>query len=123
MLLILGYLGNRQRQLFARLLRSANIGRLINVGGAHEEDYDHRRRRARPDPDRFPKVPSETGTELMNSGVFGLNEAYGTHDGEIPKKKKLARRILDRELAAEDYVHQKLNHRLMAQVKKPMSDA
>jgi WD repeat-containing protein 23 len=52
-----------------------------------------RRRRPPPDPNRFPKVPSDKGTELMNSGEFGSTERTA-----VRHRKKLARRILDREL-------------------------
>jgi WD repeat-containing protein 23 len=79
-----------------------------------------RRRRQRPDPNRFPKVPSAEGAELMNSGVFGSNEAHTVTSNErnsIGKKKKLALRILDRELAVESPARQRLNQRLMAQVR------
>lgn len=81
-----------------------------------------RRRRRRPpaDPTRFPKVPSDEGTELMNSGTFGSNEEESVNlseRGSIGKKKKLARRILDRELATDSHAKQRLNQRLMAQVK------
>ena len=56
----------------------------------------------------------------MNSGVFGSSEAYtvtSNDRGSIGKKKKLAMRILDRELAIESPAKQKLNQRLMAQVR------
>jgi len=78
-----------------------------------------RRRRTEPDSNRFPKVPSDKGTELMNSGAFGSNEVQTGKTGDtnnISKRKKLARRILDRELAMESHAKQKLNHKLMAQV-------
>lgn len=86
-----------------------------------DEDFSpyRRRRRERPDPNRFPKVPSEKGAELMNSGDFGSNEAQTVTSNEqhnIGKKKKLAMRILDRELAVESPAKQRLNNRLMAQV-------
>ncbi len=72
-----------------------------------------------PDPNRFPKVPSEPGAALMDSGIFGSDEAQSISSGErnnMAKKKKLARRILDRELAISSPTRQKLNQRLMAQV-------
>jgi WD repeat-containing protein 23 len=82
--------------------------------------WRRRRKRERPDPNRFPKVPSDEGTELMDSGIFGTNEVRtidtSMGDGTIRKKKKLARRILDRELAVGGDARQKVNQRLMAQV-------
>lgn len=53
----------------------------------------------------------------MNSGTFGFNEAQTVNTVNTTKKKKLARRILDRELATEDYAQQRINQRLMAQVR------
>jgi len=126
-LLILRFAGLRQQRLFRRLLASGQIGRLLNItraGGVNmdeseDERYDLRfNRRRRPDPNRFPKIPSEMGMELMNSGIFGLNEAENVDVGDNVRRKRLARRILDRELATGDYVHQKLNQRLMAQVRQ-----
>lgn len=54
--------------------------------------------------DRFPTVPSEEGRQLMHSGIFGA-------DDNVPQRR-LSRRVLDRELAAD--VQQ--NH-IMAQVR------
>ena len=111
-----------------RLLRNSDIARLlqITVGADEGEDDDdgyariRLRRRGRADPNRFPKIPSENGQELMNSGQFGSNETENIREGEIIMKKKLARRILDRELATVSYSEQQLNQRLMAQVSWPV---
>ncbi len=129
LLLILGFTVIRQRRLM-QLLRNSEIGRLFRLT---EDDFDddngdddtfsprwRRSRRHRPDPNRFPKVPSDEGTELMNSGLFGSNEAHSVTSNDrnsIGKKKKLALRILDRELAIESPAKQRLNQRLMAQVR------
>jgi WD repeat-containing protein 23 len=59
---------------------------------------------------RFPKVPSDEGRKLMESGVFG------TFDTRAPNRKALARRILDRELGLNGPFGQKVNQGLMAQV-------
>ncbi|KAF8848792.1 WD40 repeat-like protein [Acephala macrosclerotiorum] len=93
-----------------------------------DDDFNpyRRRRGERPDPNRFPKVPSEKGAELMNSGDFGSNEAQTVtlnDQHNIGKKKKLAMRILDRELAVESPAKQRLNNRLMAQGMIPASNA
>lgn len=62
------------------------------------------------DSKRFPKVPSEDGRKLMESGVFG------TYDRSEPNRKALARRLLDRELGLRGPLGQKINQGLMAQV-------
>lgn len=73
-----------------------------------------RRRRPKPDPNRFPKVPSDAGTELMNSGDFGTND--NQRASSTPQKKRLAARILERELGVGSRASQKANQRLMTQV-------
>lgn len=78
---------------------------------------NHPRRRQPPDPNRFPKVPSDKGTELMNSGSFGVTDRTGT---AARKQKKLARRIFDRELGVGN---QRINQDAMAQDMVPTSDA
>jgi DDB1- and CUL4-associated factor 11 len=110
-----------QRTRILRILAGSNLGRLL-MRSAEDDDGDEfvrfgirrRRRRARLDPNRFPKVPSDNGAELMNSGSFGSNEIQSVN--AISQKKKLARRILDRELGMDNGPRQKANQRLMAQV-------
>lgn len=70
------------------------------------------------DPDRFPKVPSEKGRELMNSGTFGANDMPSS----ITTKKRLARRILDRELGIGNRTDHRINQGLMAQSMIPSSE-
>lgn len=104
-----------------RLLRSGEI----IIGGRGDDDdvttpWRNRTRRPPPDPNRFPKVPSDEGTELMNSGKFGSNEAQAISSAErnsIGKKKKLAMRVLERELAIGNSAKRGRNNRLMAQVR------
>ncbi|KAL5331480.1 hypothetical protein ACEPPN_001011 [Leptodophora sp. 'Broadleaf-Isolate-01'] len=138
LLLILGFTVIGRRRLM-QLLQNSDVGRLLRFaaqnGFDEDEDDDddggfaprwRRSRRTRPDPNRFPKVPSDRGTELMNSGTFGSNEAHVVTSNDrnsIGKKKKLALRILDRELAIESPAKQKLNQRLMAQGMIPASNA
>ncbi|POS80152.1 LEC14B protein [Diaporthe helianthi] len=74
-----------------------------------------RRRRQPPDPNRFPKVPSDKGIELMNSGAFG-----STDRSAVRHRKKLVRRILDRELGVGD---PRINQAAMAQDMIPTSEA
>jgi len=99
------------------LLASSELGRLF-IRTADDDDDHHfirrRRGRTRPDPNRFPKVPSEAGAQLMNSGNFGANEIRSLDT--ITQKKKLARRILDRELGIDTGARKIANQQLMAQV-------
>ncbi|KFY18355.1 hypothetical protein V493_08700 [Pseudogymnoascus sp. VKM F-4281 (FW-2241)] len=78
-----------------------------------------RRRREKPDPNRFPKVPSERGTELMSSGDFGTNEIKTSKT--IGQRKKLASRILNRELGVCGGARHRANQNLMAQGMIPSS--
>lgn len=60
---------------------------------------------------RFPKVPSERGRELMNSGTFGASDL----SSPLGKKKQLARRILDRELGIGGRSYRRINQGVIAQ--------
>jgi DDB1- and CUL4-associated factor 11 len=113
-----------QRVRILRLLASSELGRLFMRTADEDGDDDphffrRRNRRARPDPNRFPKVPSETGARLMNFGNFGANEIRSLKN--ITQKKKLARRILDRELGIDTGAKKILNQQLMAQVVQSLS--
>ena len=100
------------------LLRGRNLGILLSSDGVDDDDdfdnWGHRisRRRRHLDPDRFPKVPSEEGRALMNSGAFGANDV----SSPLRKKKQLARRILDRELGIGDRSYRGMNQGVIAQV-------
>ncbi|KAI0099819.1 WD40-repeat-containing domain protein [Nemania sp. FL0031] len=93
--------------------------------GADDADNDgggwgtRLRRRPRSDQTRFPKVPSDEGRELMNSGTFGATDI----SSPLRKKKQLARRILDRELGIGDRSYRRMNQGVMAQSMIPSSDA
>ncbi|KAI0975828.1 WD40-repeat-containing domain protein [Xylaria arbuscula] len=110
-----------QREIL-NLLRGRNLGILLNNDEDEDDDFDNwtqRLRRRRPlDPNRFPKVPSEKGTELMNSGTFGANDI----SSPLRKKKQLARRILDRELGI-DRPYRGINQGVIAQSLIPRTDA
>lgn len=99
------------------MLRSTELGRLF----MNPDDYAEPRRRTRPDPNRFPKVPSVEGEKLMHSGEFGTSEL--STNSSVTSKKKLARRVLDRELGSEEGARRKTNQRLMAQGMIPSSNA
>lgn len=70
-----------------------------------------RRRRTRHfSGDRYPKVPSEEGIKLMNSGTFGLSDRCDHTACGLPftadvqnKRRRLSRRIMDRELGLGSY--------------------
>ncbi|KAH8812575.1 WD40-repeat-containing domain protein [Xylogone sp. PMI_703] len=119
---------------FLRLLRYSQNGRrmVIPIDDDEEGDEDEaishlfrRRRRERRDPGRFPKVPSDEGAELMRSGTFGVNvaEPQRQSDSTISRKKRLARMILDRELASYEPPRQRVNNRVMSQGLLPSSKA
>ena len=57
------------------------------------------RRRTKCDPNRFPKIPSEEGRKLMDSGTFGDSETWP--DVMKKGKPKLARQLMYRELAID----------------------
>ncbi|KAI1106025.1 WD40 repeat-like protein [Jackrogersella minutella] len=105
-------------------LRRSNLGHLVFGEGDDEDDdidprFGHRRRRRQLDPDRFPKVPSDEGRELMNSGTFGANDTRTP----IRTKKLLARWIIDREMGIGNKATRKVNQGMMAQSMIPSSDA
>ncbi len=107
------------RRLFLLSARGADFLHELEQGEDNDLASIARLLRGPPNPDRFPKVPSEAGTALMHSGIFGSDEAESITAGErnnMAKKKKLARRIFDRELAISSLAKQRLNQRLMAQV-------
>ncbi|KAH9884025.1 WD40-repeat-containing domain protein [Xylariomycetidae sp. FL2044] len=111
-----------QRQVLHFLQRSNLAQILVGDDEDGEDNALHwlRSRRARSsDPNKFPKVPSDKGRELMNSGTFGARSPPET----IAKKKHLARRILDRELSTGSTAARKVTRGLMAQSMIPRSDA
>lgn len=113
-----------------RILANSELGRLFfhanpqdDFDDEDDEDFNpvwrRRRRRPKPDPNRFPKVPSDEGTRLMESGTFGTSDIQDSSEDirtSPGSKKRLTTRILERELATESYTRQKMNQRLMAQV-------
>jgi DDB1- and CUL4-associated factor 11 len=125
LLLINQFAVARTRRRVLRLLQNSEIGRIFHFTADDGEDEDldwnprWARRRHKPDPDRFPKVPSDAGIELMNSGLFGANpaQAITSRDKVSLGKKKLTWRILERELAVGNTATEKLNNRLLAQVR------
>lgn len=80
--------------------------------GAH----GRRRRQRDTDPNRFPKVPSDKGREMMDSGAFGATDRRLAPGA----RKHIARRILDRELGI---AHPRVNQAAVAQSMIPSSEA
>ncbi|KAI1463706.1 WD40 repeat-like protein [Daldinia caldariorum] len=107
-----------QRQVLD-FLRRSNLGHLVFGEDDDDEFVPYRRRRRQLDPNRFPKVPSEEGRKLVDSGMFGVKEIQPS----IASKKQIARRILDRELGIGTRRTRKINQGMMAQSMIPTSDA
>ncbi|KAJ2902769.1 WD repeat domain-containing protein [Zalerion maritima] len=96
--------------------------------------FGRRRRHTPPDPNRFPGVPSERGTELMTSGVFGvinnkgsqkrrqIKQSRGSRYYQGTPKNTLPRRLLERELALGDYAVRHVNEGMMAQYLIPSQE-
>ncbi|KAL2161317.1 hypothetical protein VTH06DRAFT_8538 [Thermothelomyces fergusii] len=93
---------------FLRFFRGSYIDSATSDGEGSGSSRDPRRSNK-----RFPKVPSEEGRKLMDSGVFGA------YDRRMPARKTLARRLLDRELGLNGSTGQKVNQGLMAQAMIP----
>ncbi|ORY60549.1 WD40-repeat-containing domain protein [Pseudomassariella vexata] len=107
-----------QRQIF-NYLRMSNLGHLLIDDDDEDEDaWPPRRRRRAKDPDRFPKVPSEKGRELMNSGTFGSTDIRTS----LNDRKRIARRVLDRELGIGNSAYRRVNQKLMAQSMIPTTE-
>ncbi|KAI0162023.1 WD40-repeat-containing domain protein [Xylariaceae sp. FL1272] len=110
-----------QRVVFANRAERLNFLRRLNIG---DDEIDEpggwrARMRQRRHQDPFPKVPSEKGRELMNSGVFGANDVISP----IRRRKELARRILDREMGIGNDSYRRMNQGVMAQSMLPRTEA
>lgn len=96
------------------LLRHRDFGNALFSNAADETGFmdmwGARRNRQPKDPNRFPKVPSEEGTQLMQSGAFGAN------DYDLHAKKRISRRMLERELGLGDGEQRKRNNDIVTQV-------
>lgn len=99
------------------LLRSHGLfaGGAYLVRGGGDDDgstrFQRRQRAARHPP---PKVPSENGIALMNSGFYGNSPSYA--DERRRRKKKLATRIMWRELGIGALGERRRDARLVFQV-------
>lgn len=82
--------------------------------GEDDDGHDTFGRGDADEPPQFPKVPSDEGRKLMDSGVFG---AYDRRESRESKRKVLPRRLMERELGLRDPLGQRINQGLMAQVR------
>lgn len=89
-----------------------------------------RRRRNQHVGDRYPKIPSEEGKKLMESGTFGTNDHCDHSACGLPysqtamhKRRKLARRMFDREVGVESRGRQRALNALASQDLIPGSKA
>ncbi|KAI9645319.1 hypothetical protein NHQ30_006055 [Ciborinia camelliae] len=127
--LIFGFSLARRTQTLLRMLSGhPNIRNIFRYSAGMDEDdlvlWPRRMRTSTPDPERFPKVPSVAGEELMASGYFGSNDAQSPYkDDQVRRRKRLTRRILDREIASGNFASQGINRRIMAQEMLPSSNA
>jgi len=92
----------------------------------------HRLRRNRREfhGDRYPKIPSEEGQKLMTSGTFGHSDVCAhsacgqpLEQSTLRKRKRLARRVLDREMGVENRGRMRALNGLAAQDMIPGSQA
>ncbi|KAJ9624018.1 hypothetical protein H2203_005465 [Taxawa tesnikishii (nom. ined.)] len=106
--------------------QQAGQRRPITTDGDDDDDEDFMglrwgRRRRRPRGDGgYPKVPSEEGKKLMDSGTFGLNDR---RSGTYGRKKKLAYRAMMRELGLGNPGRQRSSNNLISQSLIPSSKA
>ncbi|KIW88769.1 uncharacterized protein Z519_10816 [Cladophialophora bantiana CBS 173.52] len=86
----------------------------------HEYGGFSRRRRAqrqKPKGDRFPKVPSEAGKALMNSGIYGCRDSY--LDILRKRRRTVSERLLWRRLGSEARSTMRRQNNLIAQDQVP----
>lgn len=86
-------------QLLAQHRTAANAGDDeddIEVEYGNGSLKSRRRRQPKCGKSQFPKVPSEEGQRLMDTGVFGTSVYY--RDRRSKRKTKLSRKLLSREM-------------------------
>ncbi|CAK7206271.1 hypothetical protein SEUCBS139899_009058 [Sporothrix eucalyptigena] len=121
------------------LLSVTDLGRASD-GNFEVFGSSRRRRQQQRDPNRFPKVPSEEGRKLMDSGVFGSTErpykAYPTilddvasdnhlmHTKIEARRRPVSLRLFDRELGlGHTQAERSLGKNMIAQSMVPSTDA
>lgn len=110
---LLEFIGARPRGLPRHLVQYLAWSRQA-TGDDAQDDSRGRRRPRGPQPDDYPKIPSDAGTELMNSGIFGISDTY--QSSRIARKHKIGSRLLYRELGSNHLGRGKATNRLIAQV-------
>ena len=115
---LLGAQGLRRMLQSHGLLSAGRIHGLDDEDGEDGEDgyYLTRRQRRQRDPNRFPKVPSDAGLSLMNTGTYGSADAWA--DRRRRRKEHLNQRLMWRRLGTEGRGTQRRANRLIAQVRK-----
>ena len=110
------------RSQFLRFIRQGGALQGIFGTGAdsddtNDDDYDprayRRRRRRGLKPSPFPKIPSDIGRDLMESGTFGINDRP---EGFYQRKTRLGNRIMQRELGLSSPGRERSRNKLAAQV-------
>ncbi|KIH91285.1 WD repeat-containing protein 23 [Sporothrix brasiliensis 5110] len=138
------YLTRRQLNIMLQGETLHNV--LLSVtdwGGGFDIDAftnSRRRRQQLRDPNRFPKVPSEEGRKLMDSGVFGSTERprkvyptifdnmasdnHSLHTKIEARRRPVSLRLLDRELGlGQTQADRTLGKNMIAQSMVPSTDA
>ena len=75
--------------------------------------YRRRRRRPKPAGDRFPKIPSEAGKELMTSGTYGSRDSFV--DIRRRRRRNMSERLMWRRLGLDARPSTSRQNRLIAQ--------
>ncbi|KAJ4507583.1 hypothetical protein HRR83_004163 [Exophiala dermatitidis] len=117
------------RQLILSRYRLLGPGGQDLFGGDDEDDEDdmilegsgpfgslhgrRRRRRPKPPEDRFPKVPSDNGRALMNSGLYGSRDDFV--DILRKRRRTVAERLMWRRLGVDGRSSMRRQNRLIAQ--------
>ncbi|KAG9519938.1 WD40 repeat-like protein, partial [Aureobasidium melanogenum] len=125
---ILQLLGNAGlRGLFANVVGQQRGGLVADDDDDYEDDsylgwhaMGRRARRPKREGSGYPKVPSEEGKKLMESGTFGTTERLR---GTYGRKRKLAYRNMMRELGVGGYGAQKSANKLISQTMIPSTQA
>ncbi|KAI4259515.1 MAG: hypothetical protein LQ352_000702 [Teloschistes flavicans] len=101
--------------------RSGDSGNLSDDDDDSDNGYgNRRRRRGKASKGRYPAVPSEEGERLMAAGTFGESEHF--EDKLRNRKRRLATRLMYRELGTSPYAPNRAN-KLAAQSLIPSSNA
>ncbi|KAH0362541.1 WD40 repeat-like protein, partial [Aureobasidium melanogenum] len=125
---ILQLLGNAGlRGLFANVVGQQRGGLVADDDDDYEDDsylgwhaMGRRARRPKREGSGYPKVPSEAGKKLMESGTFGTTERLR---GTYGRKRKLAYRNMMRELGVGGYGAQRSANKLISQTMIPSTQA